>query len=186
MTIYPQTEESYTCTGTFFSRLVIIETLKGKRMKQLNRRPAVKGFFMVVMSALVLSCGKPNDKEIQENVSKKLQESYKGINAEVSEGVVTLTGSCEGENCSAQAQQQIAEMDGVKSVKNNIQADTGTDLTLRTSVQTIISKYQGVQADVAAGNVVLRGSINRDQVQPLMNELEALQPKRIDNQLAVK
>jgi hypothetical protein len=34
--------------------------------------------------------------------------------------------------------------------------------------------------------VVLRGSINRNQIQPLMNELTNLQPKKIDNQLAIK
>jgi hypothetical protein len=61
-----------------------------------------------------------------------------------------------------------------------------TDLTLRTSVQTIISKYQGVQADVVAGVVILRGTIQRDQLQPLMNELSSLSAKKIDNELAVQ
>jgi hypothetical protein len=155
-------------------------------MKHVTIRQAVKGVFIVAVSTLVFSCGGPNDKDIQENVTKRLQENHRGINAEVADGVVTLTGTCEGENCAAQAEQQIAEVDGVKSVNNNIQANMGTDLTLRTSVQTIISKYQGVQADVAAGNVVLRGTISRDQIQPLMNELGALQPKKIDNQLAIQ
>lgn len=155
-------------------------------MKQLNIRQAIRLFFIMVVPTLILSCGKPDDKEIQENVSKKLQENYKGLNAEVAGGVVTLTGTCEGENCAEQAEKQVAGISGVQSVKNNIQTDTETDLTLRTSVQAIISKYEGVQADVAAGNVVLRGTINRDQVQPLMNELQNLQPKRIDNQLAVQ
>ncbi len=155
-------------------------------MKYLGIRQAVRIFFVAATSAVVLSCGGPNDKDIQENVNKKLQENHQGVNAAVADGVVTLTGTCEGENCAAQAEQQVAEIKGVQSVQNNIKANTGTDLTLRTSVQAIIAKYQGVQADVAAGNVVLRGTISRDQVQPLMNELQALQPKRIDNQLAVQ
>lgn len=157
-------------------------------MRQLNIRQALQNSFLITLSFVVLSCGKPDDKEVQESVTKKFQDqqNYKGVRAEVKDGIVTLTGNCEGENCAEEAKKMIADVNGVDSVRNNIQADNGTDLTLRTSVQAIISKYEGVQADVAAGNVVLRGSINRDQVQPLMNELENLQPKKIDNQLAVK
>ncbi len=131
---------------------------------------------------------KPNDQQIQDSVTAKLQvdPSLNTIEASVIDGIVTLNGQCEGNDCSAKAQSIAAEVDGVQSVTNNITMNTDTDLTLRTSVQAIISKYVGVQADVADGAVVLRGTINKDQLQPLMNELEALQPKSLDNQLAVQ
>ncbi|HEV7331959.1 MAG TPA: BON domain-containing protein [Flavisolibacter sp.] len=148
------------------------------------------GFLLVLgLSTIVPSCNsKPDDQELQENITKELQNnaSFKGVTATVSDGIVTLAGSCEGDNCATEAAEKVASVNGVDSVQNNIQDQSKTDLTLRTSVQTIISKYQGVQADVAAGVVVLRGSIDRNQIQPLMNELEALQPNKIDNQLAVK
>lgn len=143
------------------------------------------GLFLFFISA----CGNNvDDATIQENVNTHLKENaaFANISANVSEGVVTLTGTCEGENCAEKAAETINEVEGVQSIENNIQENNDTDLTLRTSVQAIISKYEGVQADVAAGVVVLRGSIDRNQVQPLMNELEALQPKKIDNQLAVQ
>ena len=63
---------------------------------------------------------------------------------------------------------------------------SATDLTLRTSVQSIVTKYAGVQAEVASGEVVLRGTISRDLLEPLMTELKALNAKKIDNQLAIK
>jgi hypothetical protein len=59
-------------------------------------------------------------------------------------------------------------------------------MTMRTSVQSIITKYPGVQADVTAGVIVLRGNINRDNLQSLMSDLSILHPQKIDNQLVVK
>ena len=43
-----------------------------------------------------------------------------------------------------------------------------------------------MQADVAAGVIVLRGNINRDNLQFLMSDLSILHPQKIDNQLVVK
>ncbi len=152
----------------------------------------LKGFFQSLLIGslfLFFSCNStPNDDEIMANVNKRLQDnqSFSAITAMVKDGVVTLNGTCEGEACAMQVEEKIKEADGVKSVQNNIKNEVGTDLTLRTSVQSIISNYDGVQADVAGGIIVLRGSIDRNQVQPLMNELEALKPKKLDNQLAVK
>ncbi len=77
-------------------------------------------------------------------------------------------------------------MDGVQKVESNITKDNSTDLTMRTSVQSIITKYPGVQADVAGGVIVLRGTIDRDNLQSLMSDLGTLHPDKIDNQLAVK
>ena len=135
-----------------------------------------------------------SDEQIQKNISDKLSPSannsnpeFSKIQAVTSKGVVTLNGECQGENCADSAATLVRNLEGVKDVVNNIkEVAPETDFTLRTSVQSIISKYEGVQADVAAGVVVLRGQIQRTQVQPLMNELSALNPKKIDNQLAVK
>lgn len=156
-------------------------------MKLFNKLTALVGIVMILSFAV--ACGsKPNDEQIQANVDKQLQENQalRGITATVKDGVVTLSGNCEGEDCVTLAAQEVEKAEGVQQVENNVQRNEGTDLTLRTSVQSIISKYAGVQADVAAGVIVLRGTIARDQVQPLMNELHALQPKKLDNQLAVQ
>ena len=141
----------------------------------------------------LLSCNNRGDEEILKDVNTKISginEANGGssqVNAVVKEGVVTLDGQCQGENCADSLTANIQEVEGVKEVVNKVsQVAEQTDLTLRTSVQQIISKYEGVQADVAAGMVVLRGTIMREQIQPLMNELGALQPKKIDNQLAIK
>lgn len=135
------------------------------------------------------SCNdKPNDKDIQDNVTKSLQanKNYAGVNSTVKDGTVTLTGMCEGDNCAADIENNIKEVNGVQKVENNIVKDNSTDLTMRTSVQSFITKYPGVQADVAGGVIVLRGTIDRDNLQSLMSDLGTLHPDKIDNQLVVK
>ncbi len=137
----------------------------------------------------VVSCNnKPDDKQIQENVTKQLQDNknYAGVNSNVKDGVVTLNGMCEGDNCAADIENNIKNVNGVQKVENNITKDNSTDMTMRTSVQSIITKYPGVQADVAGGAIVLRGNIDRDNLQALMSDLGALHPEKIDNQLVVK
>ena len=150
----------------------------------------IKQLFQVALLMLfAISCNdKPSDKEIQDNVTKQLQDNknYAGVNSAVKDGVVTLSGMCEGNNCAADIETKIKEVNGVEKVENTIAKDNSTDLTMRTSVQSIITKYPGVQADVAAGTIVLRGNIDRDNLQALMSDLSNLHPAKIDNQLVVK
>jgi hyperosmotically inducible protein len=150
----------------------------------------IKPFLAIaILLMTAISCNnKPEDKQIQENVTKKLQDNknYAGVTANVKEGTVTLTGTCEGDNCAVDIENNIKGVDGVKKVENNISKDNSIDMTMRTSVQSIITKYPGVQADVTAGVIVLRGNINRDNLQSLMNDLSILHPQKIDNQLVVK
>lgn len=141
--------------------------------------------FVLVTGSLLMACNGNTDEDIQQSVQEKIKDQQ-GVTASVQDGVVTLSGNCEGENCAENIASQVKEVNGVKEVKNEISSEQETDLTLRTSVHEVISKYEGVEADVAAGVVVLRGIINRDQVQPLITEIENLQPKKIDNQLAIQ
>jgi hyperosmotically inducible protein len=136
------------------------------------------------------SCNnKSTDAELQKSVNTTLKnnDNYKGVIASVNNGVVSLNGSCVGENCITDIEKKIKEDKNVDSVINNIQQNPPpTDLTLRTSVQTIITNYPGVEADVANGVVVLRGSITRDHLTGLMDSISALHPSKIDNQMVVK
>ncbi len=149
-----------------------------------------KGSYFLVGIFLLLMCAcndSVSDADLQEQITADLHanEKFKAVEISVVNGAVSLTGTCDGENCADEAGDQVKDMDGVKSLDNQVKRRE-TDLTMRSSVQSIISKYQGVQADVAAGVIVLRGSIVKDQLQPLMTELEALRPQKIDNQLAIK
>lgn len=153
-------------------------------MCKLNSLSAVALFLFAIVSCN----SKPGDKEIQANVDQQLQvnKNYTDVTSKVQDGTVTLTGMCEGDGCAAEIEKNVRDIKGVKNVENNITEDKATDLTLRTSVQSIITKYAGVEADVSNGVIVLRGNIERDNLQSLMSDLSALHPEKIDNQLVVK
>jgi hyperosmotically inducible protein len=94
------------------------------------------------------------------------------------------------ENCRTSAEKTVKDIDGVKSVVNNIQiaqVQVTDDAALKSSAEQVAAKYSGVQADVAAGVITLRGTIDdREKLQQLMMDLNALRPQRIDNQLVIK
>jgi hyperosmotically inducible periplasmic protein len=163
-------------------------------MKRLyNYRKTCMSLFLLASFWLAACGNKPSDQQILQDVQERLKAqqpssslTYTKVSADIKDGVITLNGQCEGERCADSAIALVREVKGVKEVVGRIQEmPSQTDYTLRTSVQAVISKYQGVQADVAGGVVVLRGSIKREQIQPLMNELSTLQARKIDNQLAI-
>ncbi len=57
---------------------------------------------LALLFLTIVSCNnKPSDNDIQDNVSKQLKDNknYTGVTSTVKDGVVTLTGTCEGDNC---------------------------------------------------------------------------------------
>jgi hyperosmotically inducible periplasmic protein len=161
-----------------------------------------KGFLKLCLM-LTLSSGlfltacnnQPKDSKIASDFGDKAKTNPQLLNvtASVNEGVLTLTGQCPDESCRSSAEQAAREVKGVKSVVNNIQVTPATapvviadDATLKNSVDDVVDKYDDVDADVQNGEVILRGSIKRDDLQKLMMDLNALNPKKVTNQLTVK
>ena len=149
---------------------------------------------VMIASTIVLpSCKEKNrDGDIQTAFNSKVSTdpNLAGVSATVVDGTVTLTGSCADENCRSNAEKSVKEISGVKKVVNNIQIAT-VEVTdhgpLRSSREQVISKYEGVQADVNGGVITVRGTIeNRDKLQQLIMDLQALRPKNVQNQLVIK
>jgi hyperosmotically inducible periplasmic protein len=152
-----------------------------------------------IMSTTMISCkGSKSDAEIHTEVTKKLnsEDASKGLTATVSKGVVTLQGECKDAACKQNCEQSVKNIEGVKSVVNNIQiaqaevpqapVEVTADEPLRAAVSDAVKNYKGVQAEVKDGVVTLRGEIKRDNMQPLMMSLNALKPKKIENELVIK
>jgi hypothetical protein len=78
-----------------------------------------------------------------------------------------------------------------ESCKNKKKAETtqtsdapviiNSDNDLRSSVNTVVKDYNGVQAEVNDGVIVLRGSIKQEDLQKLMQRVHELRPKKVDN-----
>lgn len=151
--------------------------------------------FAILVSFLSLSLqsckGKNKDAEIHAAIQAKTQTdpSFAGVNANVAEGTVTLTGQTADEASKANVEKSVKDMEGVKKVINNITVAPVTitqDDPLNAGVQNVVAKYGGVQADVSGGVITLRGQLKRDSLQSLMMALNELKPKKIENQLVLK
>jgi osmotically-inducible protein OsmY len=148
-----------------------------------------------LFSFTIIACkgkGKNKDGAIQTALNEKTRTdaSFAGVTSTVSEGTVTLTGTCNDEDCRNRAEKAAKDVDGVKKVVNNIavaRVEVADDGSLRRSVEEAIDDYEGVQADVNNGVITLRGTIdNREKLARLLPELHALRPQRVENQLVIK
>lgn len=134
------------------------------------------------------------DSDIQKNFNAKLNENpqLRTVTATVKDGTITLTGPCPDEACRSSAEQAARDIEGVKNVVNNISvSDTAPvvvadDGTLQRAVDEIVKKHNGVEAQVQNGEVTLRGTIERDNLQQLMMDLNSANAKKINNQLTIK
>ena len=154
----------------------------------------------VFFAAITLvSCkGTPTDSEIQASINEKIasKDEMKGLQASVSNGVVTLSGECPTDECRKDCADEVKDMKGVKSVENNIRVASATtapapveitaDETLKNSVNDVVKNYTGVEAEVKDGVVTLRGEIQRSKLQDLIVSLNELKPRKVENQLVIK
>jgi ABC-type glycerol-3-phosphate transport system substrate-binding protein len=64
--------------------------------------------------------------------------------------------------------------------------EVSTDDALKSSVRDATKDYPGVTADVSNGEITLTGEIQRSKLPDLMQTLNSLQAKKINNNLKVK
>ena len=92
-------------------------------MKSLNASVRLLLTALSLFAITLIGCkGKPTDSEILASINEKIatKDEMKGLTANVSNGVVTLTGECPTEECRKDCADQVKKMNGVKDVQNNI------------------------------------------------------------------
>ncbi len=153
-------------------------------------------FTVAFLSLSVTSCkSKPKDADIKANVDKSIAAVpyLSGINTEVKDGVVTLSGQVKDESEKLGAEGAAKSAYGVKSVVNNITVapplaapvQITPDDPLKVSVDSTIKNYPGVNATITDGVVTLTGNIKRSDLQKLMMALNTLKPRKIENKLTI-
>lgn len=149
--------------------------------------------WLLLLFAMVSCKSGPSDEQIQRDLSGNLNGS---VTATVKDGVVTLSGTCPDENCKTSSESSAKNAKGVKSVVNNIVVNTPapapapveitqTD-SLQTSVDALLASYKTVKAKVDNGVVTLTGEIKRSQLTTLMQSVNELKPKKVENKLVIK
>ncbi|SFD17930.1 BON domain-containing protein [Flavobacterium phragmitis] len=144
----------------------------------------------------LVSC-KPNDADIEKAISEKLNNTPE-IQVSVHDGVATITGTCEDEIFKKNIEKSVRSVKGVKSVVNTCELARANqepaaaavvinpDTELDKSVHKVVDAYDGVSVTVVGGVVTLSGEIKRDKLQPLMQSIQELKPKKVDNKLTIK
>jgi hyperosmotically inducible protein len=139
----------------------------------------------------------PKDADIEKAISEKLSDTPQ-IQVTVHEGVATITGICDDEMFKNNIEKSVKATKGVKSVVNTCEIKKAnqepaaatvvinSDADLDKSVGKVVKAYDGVSATVVGGVVTLSGEIKRDKLQPLMQSIQELKPKKVDNKLIIK
>ena len=166
----------------------------------MNKKPlkSVTYFMMALfISVTLLSCG-VKDSTIQKQIAETAvtTPSLTGVTATVAEGVVTLTGEVKDDQSKAASESAVKSIKGVKSVVNNITIaappppvvapEVAQDVALTKGVADATKDFPTVKTTVADGVITLTGEIKRSALPKLMQTLNSLQPKKIDNQLTIK
>jgi hyperosmotically inducible periplasmic protein len=152
----------------------------------------LKSLVLTAALSLVLFSCSPKDADIQKAISEKIATNpeMSGMTATVSKGVVTISGQCKDEAAKASCETLIKGLKGVKSIVNNCKIPAAVtinpDETLILAVQTALKNYAGVTSNVSQGVVTLTGKIKKDNLMPLMQSIQALNPKKVENKLIIK
>ena len=144
----------------------------------------------------LVSCA-PKDADIERTISEKLSDTPE-IKVTVHEGVATIVGACDDEAFKKNIERTVKATKGVKTVVNNCQIPDpnvepaaaaviiNSDADLDKSVGKVVKSYDGVSATVVGGVVTLSGEIKKEKLQSLIQSIQELKPKKVDNKLIIK
>ncbi len=151
-----------------------------------------KIFLFALIAAIMASCT-PKDATINKAVQGVIEKYSTAITATTEKGVVTLSGELAEEINFAELETALKAIKGVKGVVNNLTLKapepviTPDDaLTLKINELKSDSKYAGITFTVNDGEVTLTGNIVRADLMDLIQKLNELQPKKINNNLTIK
>ncbi len=78
------------------------------------------------------------------------------------------------------------DVTGDTSASSTSPTTTTTETVSEDQLRDAIKDYPNVTATVNNGEVTLTGTINRDQLPKLMQRVQALNPKKVNNNLSIK
>nr|WP_315222000.1 BON domain-containing protein [uncultured Flavobacterium sp.] len=157
----------------------------------------IKSILLGMGFAFLLGACGPKDADIQKEIATKLSD-MPGVEVTVTDGVATISGTCENDFVKQSAETVIKGVKGVKSVVNNCQVplpapapevapvEISPDAVLNTSVNDVVKAYSGVSVSVVDGVVTLTGNIKREQLPALIKSIQEMKPKKVENKLTIK
>jgi len=155
------------------------------------RKVSLSFAVMASLSFMLVSCG-PKDEDIKKNIEAKLT-NLPGVTVEVKDGVATLSGEFIDAATKTAVENDIKTVKGVKSVVDNATVTPppapvviSEDDQLKTMVASALKEYSGLNAEVKDGIVTLTGEVKKADLIKVMQTLNSLKPKKIDNKATIK
>ena len=153
---------------------------------------------MIAIAAFVFalpSCKGKSDADIKTEVDAKLAANpdFAQLTSDVKDGAVTISGTVKDDATKTAVDPAVKEVKGVKSVVNNSTVPPppppptiNPDDMLNTAIKDAIKDHAGVKAEVKDGVVTLTGDIKKADLATLMQKVNALHPKKVEQKLTVK
>ena len=161
----------------------------------MNLKQTAFAFILVAGIATGMTSCKSQEKKDAETKAK-IEAAVPGVTVDVKDGVATLSGEMTDDATKAAAEEAGKKVDGVKSVVNNATVTPpppppapvtiNPDEALTTAATTVLKDYTGVTATVKDGVVTLNGEIKKADLPKLMQAMNAIQPKKVENKLVIK
>ena len=167
--------------------------MKQKMSKALLLFPAV-----ILFSVFMVSCkAKVKDADVETSVTSELRNNpeFTAVSVSVKDGVATLSGEVKDEATKSAAASEAKSVKGVSSVNNNITVaapvttapvEITADDPLNALAKDAVKDHAGVVASVNDGVVTLTGEINKADLPKLMQKINALKPRKVENKLVIK
>lgn len=153
----------------------------------------MKKLFITSFAALTLintlnSCKSQAEKDAE--LKTKIEAAAPGVAISVNNGVVTLNGEINDDLAKSNTENIVKGVPGVKSVVNNLQVQPpviiNQDQEIINAMSNILNNYSGINGAVNNGEITLTGEIKRGDLQTLMQSLNSINPKKINNHLVIK
>lgn len=157
----------------------------------------IRSILLGMSFAFTLVACAPKDADVQKEINEKLSNTP-SVQVTFHEGVATIVGTCDDDAFKKNIERTVKAVKGVKTVVNNCQIPApnvepaaaaviiNSDSDLDKSVGKVVKAYDGVSATVVGGVVTLSGEIKRSQLAPLMQSVQELKPKKVENKLTIK
>ncbi|MCD2421804.1 BON domain-containing protein [Niabella pedocola] len=141
------------------------------------------------------SCKGKSDADIKTEVDAKLATNpdFAQLSSDVKDGAVTISGTVKDDATKTAVDPAVKEVKGVKSVVNNASIPPppppptiNPDDLLNTAVADAIKDHPGVKAEVKDGVVTLTGEIKKADLATLMQKVNSIHPRKVEQKLTVK
>lgn len=155
----------------------------------------------VLMTGIMFQSCKQSDSNIQQNVQQELTSKYNSysVSSSVRDGVVTLNGMVDSQAQKTAVENDVAKVSGVKRVMNNVairasnvmpqqQPATSPDTNMRSAIESRLRTegFNDVRVDVANGEVVLSGSLRRNDLTKVMQIANESSPRKVTNNITLR